>query len=339
MRGSRGARSGDLFPFGQRIAPGAQRITARPDGNTRRRRSDDRLGRYLRFAAALFLALSLTSAWGAEIRFPGGDAPDDKRWDFVLEILALALQKAPGKDGPDEIVRLPAQMEARRVAELESGHLDVAVAIGSKALLQKPVIVIPLPLQRGMLGWRLLLANRGGAAKLAQVSSLAALRPLRLGFVRTFADYPAMQANGLTLVDSADYQGMFRMLAANRMDYLSRGVGEVFAEYDTLLAHAQSGIDIEPQLALHYRADWFFIVNPARPELAARIAHGLDIARSDGSYERAFEGSFGPLLARAKLESRRVIELANPAFPDLDDHIPADWWWHPEPAYHAKSNR
>jgi ABC-type amino acid transport substrate-binding protein len=291
-----------------------------------------------RLILLLCIGLIGPAVHGAEIRFPGGNSPDDKRWDFVLEILALALQKAPASDGPDRIIRLPAQMQARRIAELSAGELDVAVGIGSKDLMQKPVIFIPLPLQRGLLGWRLLLANREGADKLARVHSIEDLRPLRMGFVRTFADYRAMLANQLNVVDGADYQGMFRMLSAGRMDYLSRGVGEVFDEHALLLAQGIKGIDIEPQLALHYRADWFFVVNPARRDLAERITRGLEAARQDGSYERAFQRSFGPILARAKLEQRQVIELVNPDFPDLGASVPPGWWWQPETRRRTDSN-
>jgi len=292
------------------------------------------LRRVLPFLVALFA----TQVLAGEIRFPGGSEPDDKRWDFVLDILALALQKAPAGDGPDRIVRLPAQMQARRVAELSSGHLDVAVAIGTRDLLRQPVIFIPLPLQRGLLGWRLLLANREGAGKLARVQSLEDLRPLRMGFVRTFADYPAMLANQLTVIDGADYQGMFRMLAAGRMDYLSRGVGEIFAEYETRRERGPTALQIEPRLALHYRADWFFIVNPMRADLAERIRRGLDTARRDGSYERVFQQHFGSILAQARLDQRLVIELANPDFPELEADVPASWWWAPEPRRPASSD-
>ncbi|MCX9157732.1 hypothetical protein OPU71_16525 [Niveibacterium sp. 24ML] len=284
-----------------------------------------------RLILLLAAAIVCATAQGGEIRFPGGDTPEDKRWDFVLEILALALQKAPGKDNEaDRIIRLPAQMQARRIAELSAGELDVAVAVGSKELQEKPVLFIPLPLQRGMLGWRLLMANAAGAAKLAKVNSIEELRPLRLGFVRTFADYPAMHMNRLTVIDGADYQGMFRMLSAGRMDYLSRGVGEVFDEHATLLARGVRGIEIDPHLALHYRADWFFIVSPRRRDLADRITRGLELARLDGSYERAFQRHFGPILARARLDERLVIELINPDFPDLGTKLPPGWWWQPE---------
>lgn len=282
-------------------------------------------------ALLLVLALFMLPARAGDIRFPGGDSPEDKRWDFVLEILALALDKAPAGDVPDHIVRLPAQMQARRIAELSSGHLDVAVAIGSRDLVRQPVIFIPLPLQRGLLGWRLLLANAEGARKLAQVRTIDDLRPLRMGFVRTFADYPVMQANQIRIVDGADYQGMFRMLTAGRMDYLSRGVGEIFSEYESLRGRGISTVVIEPTLALHYRADWFFVVNPARRDLAERITRGLEQARRDGSYERVFQKHFEPVLAQARLDQRRIIELTNPDFPELDSQIPANWWWAPEP--------
>ncbi|GAA5178152.1 transporter substrate-binding domain-containing protein [Niveibacterium umoris] len=276
----------------------------------------------------LLAALLSLPARGADIRFPGGDSPDDKRWDFVLEILALALEKAPDRAGPDRIIRLPAQMQARRIAELRAGELEVAVAVDSRDLRKQGVIVIPTPLQRGLLGWRLLMIRPESAPRFASVTSLEQLRPLQLGFIRTFADYPIMRANGLNLVDAGDYSGAFRMLAAGRMDYLSRGVAEIFWELDVQKRNGVTPLQIEPALALHYRADWYFIVNPTRADLAERVTRGLGKAIQDGSYDRSFQRHFAQILASANFERRRIIELSNPDL-EQDDSVPTSWWWQP----------
>lgn len=279
----------------------------------------------------LMLALPLPAAQAETVRFPGGDTPYDKRWDFVIALLELALAKTPeGNATGDRVERLPSQAQGRRVAELKAGNLDVAVAIGSRQLQQKPVLFIPVPLERGLLGWRLLLVNRESAARMKTVRTKAALQPFALGFVRTFADWPIMEANGLNLVPANDYKTLFSMLSARRMDYLSRGVGEIYAEYALQIDEGNTHVRIEPHLALHYRADWFFIVNPAKPQLARRIEQGLRLAIQDGSYDRLFAAHFGKLLTWARLDQRTVIELDNPDAPDLGTALPADWWWQPK---------
>jgi hypothetical protein len=281
--------------------------------------------------AALWALLLLGSAplWAETVRFPGGDRSEDRRWDFVLAVLELSLGKTAAAGSTDTVMRLPAQMQARRISELLADNLDVAVAIGSKDLQDGPTLFLPIPLQRGMLGWRLLLVNKAVAPRLAQVRTLEQLRPLRLGYPRAFADYGIMEAAGFNIVYAGGYESLFRMLELGRLDWVSRGVGEVFAELDALERRGVSGIVMDPSLALRYKADWFFIVNPRKPELARRIQQGLELAMRDGSYDRLFDGYFGAILAAARLEQRRIIELDNPDFPELGKSLPADWLWQP----------
>ncbi|MFD2448671.1 hypothetical protein ACFSQE_09730 [Vogesella fluminis] len=81
---------------------------------------------------------------------------------------------------------------------------------------------------------------------------------------------------------------------------------------------------------LHYPAAEYFFVTPRKPYLAEHIWQGLLRAQADGSFNRLFHAHFDPLLRRARLSQRRVIELPNPML-DAVRLLPADspWWYRP----------
>jgi hypothetical protein len=85
----------------------------------------------------------------------------------------------------------------------------------------------------------------------------------------------------------------------------------------------------KPTLALHYPTAMYFFVSKQRPELAADIRKGLDIALRDGSFEALFLQNFGEVLKRSRLDKRRVFELKNPLLPPETPLGDARLWYRP----------
>ena len=73
----------------------------------------------------------------------------------------------------------------------------------------------------------------------------------------------------------------------------------------------------------------YFFVNRQRPELAAEIRKGLEIALKDGSFEALFMQNFGASLKRARLDKRRVLEMGNPLLPPETPLADARLWVRP----------
>lgn len=264
-----------------------------------------------------------------ELRFPGGVTADDHRWDYVTDLLQLTLDKTSGPYGPTQLTRLPAMTEKRRIAEVRAGRLDVAFGLASIQLESSGVHVIPIPLQKGLAGWRLLLVTPLSVPRFDKVVDLPSLQPLRAGFSSTFADYPVMTTNGLNMSVGNRYGGLFEMLRRDRSDYISRGVGEVYREAESLNAGNDGNLLIHPKIALHYPADFVFIIDPKKPELAARIELGLRKAIQDGSRERLFQQYFAEALEKSDMNKRIIIEMQNPFLPASIDLKERSSWWSP----------
>lgn len=261
----------------------------------------------LMIACAAWLACSL--AWAEVVVYPRAETPGDRRDDYPVDLLTLALQKTgkPYELKPEEAFML----QVRAISELERGGLDVLWTM-TTAEREKMLLPVRIPIDRGMLGWRLLLVRQNALPRFAAVTTPGQLKALTAGQGFDWPDTPVLREAGFTVDTSVRYADIFRKLASGRIDYFPRSVQEI---WDELELHAGEGLAVEPTLALHYPAAMYFFVSRDRPALGADIRKGLEAALADGSFEALFQRHFGAALKRADLARRSVIELANPLLP------------------------
>jgi hypothetical protein len=65
---------------------------------------------------------------------------------------------------------------------------------------------------RGLLGYRLLLIRADDQARFAKVRTLDDLRHLRAGLGKGWADVNIFEASGVEVVEGSNYEGLFGML-------------------------------------------------------------------------------------------------------------------------------
>ncbi|RME75941.1 MAG: ABC transporter substrate-binding protein [Planctomycetota bacterium] len=277
----------------------------------------------------LLLASAVANAAPRVVRYPRGVSENDTRSAYFVELLRLALDKTAATDGPVRLEPSRALMrQGRALASLaRRQHIDVAWSMTSR---EREALVRPvrIPLLKGLLGYRVLLVRKGEAARFASIEDLAGLRRLRAGQGADWPDVQILEANGLPVVKSSSYEGLFGMLARGRFDYLPRGVTEVWEELRT---HATLPIELEPHLLLHYPSAIYFFVAKDDTALAERLERGLRAALADGSFDALLRShpATRPAFERTHFERRRILELTNPLLPEqtpLDDER---LWFHP----------
>lgn len=132
-----------------------------------------------------------------------------------------------------------------------------------------------------------------------------------------------LRANGVLVVTSPTYDGLFKMLDGRRFDYFPRTPLEI---WDEQAINAET-LEVEPRIALHYYQDSYYMVNRANKALAEVIRQGLEKAIADGSFDRLFDQFYGERLRRAQLDKRLVIELKNPLLtPSTPLNRPELWY-------------
>lgn len=240
------------------------------------------------------------------VRFPGrAEEPADRRSDFSSELLALALERS----GDRLRLELVGGMNTpRRVEAARQGRVDV-VTLPHHAEATSGLIAVRHPLQRGLLGVRVLLARPETAERLMTIGSIEELkRDFVMGYGSTWIDREILANLGFRMVHGPSYTGLFDMLRADRFDYLTRSVGELAAERaDPRLAG--EGLVVVPGVALYYPLDHYFHVSPQRPALARALERGLRRAQADGSYAALFKRHFGGAMADIGLEQRSIIHV------------------------------
>jgi hypothetical protein len=256
--------------------------------------------------AALLATAPLASAQTPAITYPGTE-PDDLRTNYYVRVLDLALRKS---GGPYRLQPAGQAMVSPRVMQqMEAGGpIDVSWW-PTRPELERRLLPVRIPIDKGVLGWRLLLIKKSDRARFAQIHSRQQLQTVAAGLQRDWADTAILRANGLRVVPAALYRPMFQMLASDRFQYFPRSVIEV---WDEERKHADLDLEVEPHLALHYPVRTYFFVSRSNPALAQRIERGLRIAIRDGSFDVLFERCNGEYIKRARLGSRTVLELRDP---------------------------
>lgn len=256
------------------------------------------------------------------LRYPGSESRNDARGDYPLQALRLALERG----GPGYRLRaIGATMpQARSLRELERGTLDVVWTTPTPDRLQR-LHVVPVPVDGGLIGWRLLLVRPETLPQLDAVRTQEDLRTLRFAQGHDWPDADILRRNGLEVAATPSYDGLFAMLGRGYVDALPRSVSEVQAE---LRDHDRWPMAIAPGLALHYPNGLFFFVRRDDTALAEALGRGLRRSLADGSLRRLFEQHYGAAIDRAALDRRRVLRLRNPDLPAA----PLDaLWFAPEP--------
>ncbi|MCJ2164879.1 amino acid ABC transporter substrate-binding protein [Pseudodesulfovibrio sp. S3] len=247
-----------------------------------------------------------------EIRIQPGSSEEDLRHTYPIALLMKALEATAESDGPFRITPGQVRMSRdRALEEIASGkHINLYIA-ATRNTWEERTIPIRIPIMKRLLSYRLLLINCRDMDRFAKIDSLQALKQLKGGTGLQWTITEVHRRHGFTLVTGNDYEGLFSMLDSGRFDYFSRGINEIFTEYETRKERFPD-MCIEPTLALYSPSPSYFFVSPAYPKLADRIRRGMEIISANGELDALFQKHFGADIARAKLKERTVFRIDNP---------------------------
>jgi hypothetical protein len=288
--------------------------------------------RRLLLAATLWLAASSAGAMDRLV-YPLTSVDDiDSRYDYDWAVLRTAMKKTVPRFGPFEMQQSTSVMSWQRMSHellLPGGGINVLARATSREL-EKQFIPIRLPIDRGLLGYRMFLVREADLPRFAAVRTLADLRKLRAGQGKDWIDVPIMRAAGLPVVEGANYRGLFAMLDAGRFDYFSRGVDEAGREYQERRA-SYPHMAVEPTLLLQYPLPLYFFLrrDDEGKQLARRIEAGMEMMIRDGSMNALFQKFKGPGIKSGALQKRRVIHLDNPHLTPETPLSRGELWFNP----------
>lgn len=283
-----------------------------------------RLARLAPLAVLALFALSGHSLASMLVRYPQPESGTDTRSSYPLKLLQLALDKSGGQYRlvPSEVKML----QGRALLQLAQGSdIDVAWSMTSRER-ERELLPVRIPIDRGLIGWRIFLIREQDRARFAAIQTLAQLQGQTAGQGHDWPDTLILRANGLPTTGESKYEMLFAMLHSGQIQYFPRSIGEIDEE---LRMHPALNLMIEPHLALHYPAAQYYFVNKNNTALAKAIEQGLQRAMADGSFEQLFQAHHGNILRQANLAGRTVFQLNNPLLPAETPLQQKQWWYAP----------
>ncbi|RUO65216.1 hypothetical protein SAMN06297229_1408 [Pseudidiomarina planktonica] len=249
--------------------------------------------------------------------------------DYNYQLLKRALAITADDYTEVALTRYPLPMtQTRLIHELTSGK-KVQVGVLASGYWQQPgVIAIPVPVRRGLLGWRLLVTHEQTLQRLPDLAeNTEALSSLTTGFGADWVELPLMRDTFAHVETVEQTSDLYQQLLDGNFDVFSRSVIELWLELENLGSSADK-LAVVPGVVLRYPFADFFYVPGDQPELAKRIELGLQRLYANGDYEALFMSFYGAVIARAELNNRRIIELKNIPLAPVNE-IAEQWWYRP----------
>lgn len=246
------------------------------------------------------------------VRWNHGGKGKDNRRDYKVELLTQVLDKTKKLYGPYAIVESDeGRVTMRAIKELHEGKsINIFMAVTSPEW-EKQTIPIRIPIRRGILNYRLLAINKNKLPLFSKLSQAHDLKKYIAGLRRGWATVSVMQSSNYSILQTTTLDGLYDMLSYQRIDYIPRGLNEIWDEISTHNVE-HNNLVVEPSTVIYTQSPYYIFVSPKEKRLAKRIEHGLEMMIDDGSLKTLFDKYYADKIALAKIKDRKVIRIDNP---------------------------
>jgi ABC-type amino acid transport substrate-binding protein len=251
---------------------------------------------------------------------------------FRWEVLRAALERTIPAYGPFEL-RPGLAMSNNRYAFGSSAGDDSGTnvaALGASNLREKQLIPVRIPIDKGLIGYRVMAVRKAIGARFRAIRSFDDLKRLSFGQEFDWQDAEILRANGLKVVEGNNLLGLYRMLQTGRFDVLPRGASEIAEELEDW-PDQFGDIGVESSFVLYYpQPVYFWFAKTVQGEqLAKRAEEGLRAMIEDGSYDRMFWARYQSIIDKLDLKHRRLFVLKNPFLADATPGTDPKLWLTP----------
>lgn len=232
---------------------------------------------------------------------------------YEKEVLIAAMSVTESDYGPWEITETldeyPGNEES--LVFIEKGH-DLFVTIaGNQKFSDGNMIVIPKPLAKNLLGYRIPIIRENDSDTFEDISGSEEIQLLKHGIPETWSDTVIFRENGCQVAEEGDFDDIFERLESGRFDYSAYGANEVLSVYENR-ASQRDGLIIDQNILFFYSFPLVFYVNPNSPELADRVEEGMRRIIDSGELDSIFISYYGDIVKKLNLKNRTLFVLDNP---------------------------
>lgn len=261
-----------------------------------------------------------------EVRYPVNidNVTYQQRDVYFNKLIRLALQYS-AKEYQLISMSVPTIPEERSMKLIQKGDYDIHW-MSTTANREKLLLPIYIPLDKGLIGWRLMLVHKDNKNIFSQVTSIQDFGKLTAGLGHHWADTSIFNENELSVFTATSTQSLKKMLNLKCIDYFPRSIMEIWQEHST---SDSPSLAIDSHITLTYPAAIYFFVSRDNPALHERIKVGLELAIADGSFEKLFQQNFAEVIQLANLNKRRRFHITNSLITDLEYLNRSELWFSP----------
>ncbi len=244
------------------------------------------------------------------VSFRDAESQKDRRHEYNLALLKLALEKTRSDYGNYRLQPVPAMNIARSVQAMKKNEYpNLVVELSYEdSYANTSLTYIPFPVDLGVVGYRICFTAPTLPSPLP--TDKKRLQRYTIGQGIGWADVEILRHNGFRVMEVGNYESLFKMVAAGRFDLLCRGINELYLEYES---HSEiPGLHYDSTLAIHYPLPRFFFIHQSNQLARERIHKGLLRAYKDGSLQRLWQKEYQSSIDQADLAHRTIIFLDNP---------------------------
>lgn len=230
----------------------------------------------------IFLLLSFFSYSHDDIRIRKPDYEGHPAHEYFVDLLKLIGEKTKDEYGTLSITIIDQNItQGRSIYELEQNRTIDLDWFGTNYERERKLRPIRIPLFAGLLGYRTLIIHEDNIEVFDSIQTIEDLKNLIAIQGTHWPDSDILESQGFLVNRTSEYELMFRILQAKRVDYFPRSITEAYAEINELNL---DGLIVYDNIIISYPFAMYFFVNKNDYKLAERLEKGLLKAIDDGSF-------------------------------------------------------
>jgi hypothetical protein len=234
----------------------------------------------------------------------------DTRYQYTYDLLSLIISVTP-EFGDDRVEQSLIHMtRSRTLLELISGEYIQVMAEAPQPEWDEKLIVVPIPIRKGIQGFRLFIVNEESSKLISNVNKLEDLLTLTTGSGKNWSTKRVLEKAGFDVVTGSNYNGLFGMLSKNRFSTFARGINEVYGEVASRKL-TYPNLMIDDNVLLHIPLATYFYISPKKPLIAERIKIGLLRLIESGEFNEFFYKNHCESIMKARISKRKIFSIPN----------------------------
>lgn len=273
----------------------------------------------MRFKQILILILAFNTLAVYAVDVAKLPVRHEKTKAYQKAIIEEALIQSQDKYGAYKFTSHLADLSSKRsfkeLNNADQNSINIRVGLTSKTR-EENAIAIRLPLRKGLQSYKLLIINKKNLSLFDNTKTVEQLKAFSFGVVYDWVTAKIMHRNAFNVTDVPSYDGLFRMLSAERFNYTVLGLNEAFP----ILASQEElhpDLTVAPGIALFIQTPTYIFVSNNKPRLAERITWGLEKMIKNGRFDEIFYQFHQPFIDKANLKARTIISIPNPLLDEL----------------------